>query len=131
MSPAAPITDLKNWIQGKLEKVTTWLNRKFEKEMRKSIDEPLNRHKAAANIYLWTFEKPRRRFWTGGLRILYTITLDAWSLGITLTNRIFYLIFWTVLAKFPGGAFGIVALILFFVLTWFKILRLYVDAVPA
>ena len=70
-------TDLKNWIQGKLEDVTTWLNRKFEEEMRKSIDEPLRSHKAAANIYLWTLEKPRRRFLTGGLRILYILTFDA------------------------------------------------------
>jgi len=126
-------TNIRKWVEDWLDKLTGWFNHIFERSIQKSIDDVLGQHRAAAHFFVWTLEKPRRRFGrflVGVFRIVYTAAVDSISLVTSLLNRIFYLFFWTILAKFPGGAFGALAFLLFLLLTVIKILRLYCDAVP-
>jgi hypothetical protein len=124
-------TDFRNWLQNKLDSYTRQLNDKFERQIEMLNLDVLRPSEAAAKIFLWTLEKPRRRFLVAVFKVYYTLVFEAGSFISSMQNRIVSLILWTVLAKFPGGLFGLVALFLFLVLTWIKILRLYIDASPA
>jgi hypothetical protein len=61
---------------------------------------------------------------------LDTLFRESTAMILELQGRLTHALIWAVLGKFPGGLFGLIAYILFLVLTLVKVLRLYIDAVP-